>query len=120
MSVDGNIIKENISKNILKYRKRSGLSQRQLAQKLNVTPSRVSNWEQGANCPTIDILFKVCQILNVSVNDIYGVYSSSRLILSSSETEHIKKYRSLDEAGRQVIDSVLNIELQRSRKSPLT
>ena len=86
MSVDGTVIKQNISKNIVKYRELAGLSQKELAKRLDVTPSRISNWEQGANCPTIDILFEVCKILNVSINDIYGVYTDSNIPLSSFES----------------------------------
>ena len=68
--ISGDEIKKNISKNIVKYREKVGLSQKELAQKLNTTSSRISNWEQGSNCPTIDILFEVCRVLNVSINDI--------------------------------------------------
>ena len=116
MSVDGTVIKQNISKNIVKYRELAGLSQKELAKRLDVTPSRISNWEQGANCPTIDILFEVCKILNVSINDIYGVYPDSNIPLSYIETEHIKKYRALDENGRQIIDTVINVEFQRTQE----
>ena len=116
MSVNGTVIKQNISKNIVKYRELAGLSQKELAKILDVTPSRISNWEQGANCPTIDILFEVCKILNVSINDIYGVYPDSNIPLSYIETEHIKKYRALDENGRQIIDTVINIEFQRTKE----
>ena len=62
-------IKKNISKNIAKYRESAGLSQKELANKLGVVPSRISNWETGANCPTIDILFEVCEVLGVSINE---------------------------------------------------
>lgn len=116
MSIDGTVIKQNISKNIVKYRELAGFSQKELAQKLGVTPSRVSNWEQGANCPTIDILFDVCKILNVSINDIYGIYPDSNITLSYIETEHITKYRKLDESGRQLIDSI-TIELIKAEES---
>ena len=82
MSIDGTFIKQNISKNIVKYREKMGYSQKELAKQLGVTPSRISNWEQGANCPTIDILFEVCKILHVSINDIYGVYTDSNVTLT--------------------------------------
>lgn len=42
-------IKKNISKNIAKYRESAGLSQKELANKLGVVPSRISNWETGAS-----------------------------------------------------------------------
>ena len=109
-------IKKNISKNIKKYRENAGFSQRELAQQLGITPSRISNWEQGANCPTIDILFEVCRVLHVSINDIYGVYPDSEMLLSYNEQQHIHKYRSLDEYGQETIDLVLEREVIRSRE----
>ncbi len=110
MSTEGDSIKRNISKNIVKYREKLGISQKELASRLKVTPSRISNWEQGANCPTIDILFEVCKVLNVSINDIYGVYPDTNMTLSFAETEYIKKYRALDDYGRETIDIALDRE----------
>lgn len=113
MAIDGETIKKNISKNITKYREKSGLSQKEFAKALGTSPSRVSNWEQGANCPSIDILFDVCKILKVSINDIYGVYPESSIMLSYDEQEHIKKYRNLDVPGRKHVDAVLQWESER-------
>ena len=109
-------IKKNISKNITKYRENAGFSQRELAQQLGITPSRISNWEQGANCPTIDILFEVCRVLHVSINDIYGVYPDSEMMLSYSEQQHIQKYRNLDDHGRETVDLILERETIRSKE----
>lgn len=113
MAASDESIKKNISRNIVKYRELANLSQKELASKLGVSSSRVSNWEQGANCPTIDILFEVCKILNVSINDIYGVYPKSNEKLTYDEIAHIKRYRDLDEIGKQHIDTVLSWELER-------
>ncbi len=110
-------IKKNISKNIAKYREQKGLSQKELAKRLGVVPSRISNWETGANCPTIDILFNVCEILNVSINDIYGVYPDSKFILKYEEQEIIKKYRILDSHGKKMVDFTLNEEWERSKNA---
>lgn len=107
-------IKKNISKNIAKYREAAGISQKDLAKKLGVVPSRISNWETGANCPTIDILFDVCEILDVSINDIYGVYPDSKFILKYGEQDLLKKYRFLDDHGREMVDFTLLKEYERS------
>ena len=107
-------IKKNISKNIAKYREAAGISQKDLAGKLGVVPSRISNWETGANCPTIDILFEVCEILNVSINDIYGIYPDSKFILKYGEQDLLKKYRDLDEHGKKMVDFTLKEEYERS------
>lgn len=107
-------VKKNISKNIGKYRESIGMSQKELAKRLGVVPSRISNWETGQNCPTIDILFEVCDILNVSINDIYGVYPDSNLALSYDEQAIVKKYRDLDSHGKEMIDFTLLKEWERS------
>ncbi len=112
MEVDA--IRKNISKNIGKYREAKGMSQKELAKKLGVVPSRISNWETGANCPTIDILFEVCEILEVSVNDIYGVYPDTEFVLAYDEIDHIKKYRVLDSHGKEMVDFTLLKEWERS------
>lgn len=114
MKIESEDIKKNISTNITKYREKANLSQKELATKLNTSPSRVSNWEQGNNCPSIDILFDVCRILDVSINDIYGVYPTSSFSLSYDEQDHIKKYRSLDPAGQKHVDIVLQWEVDHS------
>lgn len=113
-------IKRNISKNIAKYREQKGLSQKELAKRLGVVPSRISNWETGANCPTIDILFNVCEILNVSINDIYGVYPDSKFILKYEEQEIVKKYRILDSHGKKMVDFTLNEEWERSKNAAIS
>ena len=113
--ISGDEIKKNISKNIVKYREKVGLSQKELAQKLNTTSSRISNWEQGSNCPTIDILFEVCRVLNVSINDIYGVYPDSEMTLSYDEQECIKKYRFISEHSPEGIETI-NYILDREYK----
>lgn len=106
-------VKKNISKNIGKYRELAGLNQKELAKRLGVVPSRISNWETGQNCPTIDILFEVCEILNVSINDIYGVYPDSSFTLNFDEQTMIKKYRDLDKHGKEMVDFTLLKEWER-------
>lgn len=111
--VNGESIKRNITKNIVKYREQANLTQKELAKRLNVTPSRVSNWEQGANSPTIEILFEVCNVLGVSINDIYGIYPNTKMDLAYGELDLIKKYRTLDTHGKKIVNFVLTEESER-------
>lgn len=62
-------LKETISKNLKKYRIKAGLSQVALAEKMHIRSSSISNWENGQNSIDIDMLFKFCQIVGVSIND---------------------------------------------------
>ena len=65
-----------IGKNIAKYRKQQNISQKDFAQRLGVTQSRVSNWEHGTNSPDIEMLFEICNIFKIPINEIYGLEDS--------------------------------------------
>lgn len=110
-------IKKNISKNLVMYRTAAGLSQKEFAEKLGVGPSRVSNWESGTNSMDINMLLQICNLLNVSINDMYGIYPDAKIILSYSEQIHIEKYRSLDPHGQQTVNIVLDRELDRTSQA---
>lgn len=60
------------SKNLTKYRKSCGMTQGQLAAKLNVTPQAVSKWENGS-LPDSEFLPKLSAILGVSIDVLFGV-----------------------------------------------
>ena len=78
-------VREEIAKNLLYYRKKNGYTQKQLAEKLGVKNSAVSNWENGQNSTDIETLCKACEIFCVTLNDMYGRYSSAE-----EYTEHEK------------------------------
>ena len=111
--INDDTIKKTICRNIAKYRKVAGLSQKEFAQKLGAAPSRVSSWETGANSTDIDTLFQICEILNVSINDMCEVYPDANVLLSYLEQDHIKKYRTLDPTGQEHVDTVLKWEAER-------
>lgn len=71
-------VREEIAKNLLFYRKKKGLTQKELAEKLGVKNTAVSNWESGNNSMDIEMLFRVCEIFGVTLNDMYGKYSVSK------------------------------------------
>lgn len=60
------------SKNLTKYRKSCGMTQGQLAAKLNVTPQAVSKWENGS-LPDSELLPKISVILGVSLDVMFGI-----------------------------------------------
>ncbi len=90
------------------YRKESGLTQEQLADKINVTKSRVSNWEQGINRPDADIIGKICRALNVSPSNLLDVHLSDDE-LTSHEKEVITAYREKVDV-QNAVDILLGIE----------
>ncbi len=51
-------------------RKEKGLTQAQLAEKLNITDRAVSKWETGKCMPDSSIMLELCNILDVTVNEL--------------------------------------------------
>ena len=59
---------QKLPENIKKYRKKSGLKQFELAEKLYVTPQAVSKWEQSISVPDTETVCRLANILGVSVD----------------------------------------------------
>ncbi|MGN0629177.1 MAG: helix-turn-helix transcriptional regulator [Oscillospiraceae bacterium] len=60
----------NLSEKIITYRKRDGLSQETLAEKLGVSRQAVSKWETGESLPEIDKITQMAKIFGVSTDDL--------------------------------------------------
>ena len=61
-----------LATNILKYRKKSGLSQEELANKLGVTFQAVSKWENGKAAPDITFLPIMADVFECSIDDLFS------------------------------------------------
>lgn len=61
---------ERIGKFIASCRKKKKLTQEQLAEKLNITYKAVSKWETGKGLPDASIMMDLCNILDITVNDL--------------------------------------------------
>ena len=59
-----------IGRFIAERRKIKNLTQAQLAEKLNITDRAVSKWETGKSLPDSSIMLELCDILNITVNDL--------------------------------------------------
>ena len=67
--VDENV-KYRIGSNIAAYRKRDGLTQVSLAEKLNYSDKAVSKWERGESIPDVLTLMQLAELFGITVNDL--------------------------------------------------
>ncbi len=63
----------NLGKRIADARHDTGLTQKDLADKVGVTAQAVSKWERGNACPDISILDEVADALGVSLPSLLGI-----------------------------------------------
>ncbi|MCI8460735.1 MAG: helix-turn-helix transcriptional regulator [Bacilli bacterium] len=61
---------EKIGKFIAKCRKEKKLTQSELGEKLGVTEKSVSNWENGRNMPDLSLFKPLCEILDITINEL--------------------------------------------------
>ena len=95
-------------------RENKGYNQKQFAERLGVTPTRLNYWEKDKREPDVAIIKQIAQILEVSSDWLIGNnLINVDITLSANEKQHIKKYRSLDHYGRKAVDSLMDIELER-------
>ena len=64
-------LKEYIGNQIKYYRKLNKMNQEELANKLNTTKQSISRYEKGIRKANQDILFQLCDIFNVSIDDFF-------------------------------------------------
>ena len=68
--MDGEKLKNQIGVNIATYRKRAGMTQAGLAEKLNYSDKAVSKWERGESIPDVLILMQLAEQFDISVGDL--------------------------------------------------
>ena len=61
---------EKIGKFIAICRKKQNLTQAELAEKLCITDRAISKWENGRGMPDSSIMLELCNVLNITVNDL--------------------------------------------------
>ena len=99
-----------------KFRLEKGLTQKKLADLINVTPVAVSRWEKGLNYPQRDTTLSLCRALGIKASTLIDEHNENIDNFSATPNEQkvITKYRACDERGRGMVETVLDYEYQRT------
>lgn len=65
--------------NLKRLRQTVGLSQKQIAEHLNISPQSVSKWEKGDSLPSIDYLPQMAQLLQCEINDFFSASQTNAI-----------------------------------------
>lgn len=107
-------MKYDIGPRVRKYREALNLSQKEFAELIGVSNSRVSNWEQGINRPDVDILARICEILKVSPSELLDIYIPPNedvfkdLDISDDDKQLVKQYTLLSDGDKKLIKSMIS------------
>lgn len=96
-----------LAENIRKFRQVRGLSQRKLAEKLNMAESSVANWEKGLSTPDVNRLVALCHALEVTPNEMLGWEESQVLVDYMIELNKARLFIEEATRKRDELDKVL-------------
>lgn len=91
----------NLQNNIRRLRHEQNMTQEQLAEKLHVSRQTISKWEQGLSIPDADMLLRLVDALNTSIDGLVGTappttseeaLPESLSTKTSAESEALKEY----------------------------
>ena len=75
-----NDLKPIIAKNITELRTAAGMTQIELAQKLNYTDKAVSKWERGESVPDVAVLLRVAELFDVKLDYLVHEHTQKRTV----------------------------------------
>ena len=90
---DLNELKKNIADNLIFYRKKKGLTQLDIAEKLSYSDKAVSKWERAEAVPDIYTLKQLADLYNIKVDDLLSNDTKRRekLTKSNAKKDKVKK-----------------------------
>ena len=105
----------NFSDTLKAMRISLGLTQKSLGEKIGVTSVTIGNWERGARAPSFDLLSKLAEALDTSVDILLGIDLKTNC--TPPEEQLLTKYRQLDQHGKDLVDMVCDAEYSRIKSS---
>lgn len=78
---------EKIGRRIAKARKILNMTQMELADKLYVSFQAVSNWERGQSIPDLERMARLCEVLNLTFDELLGNNHITQQVNKLSSTE---------------------------------
>lgn len=92
-----------------KRREELGFSRSVFAERLGVSASAISNYENGLSFPKEEVMLRLFDSLEVDPNTLFqDHYRDGRNVLTQSERQLMKQYRSLSPKGKETIRSVVD------------
>lgn len=90
-------------------RERNGFTQEQLAKQLGITAAAVGNYEQDISFPRGEVMYRLFRALNCEPNELFIDYYTEK----DEVGEHLRKYRELDDHGKELVNACTDIEHRR-------
>lgn len=86
MPVSEQKLREYFAKNLSTYRKTLGITQLELAEKLNYSDKSISKWERGDGLPDLTVTAQLADIFGLTVNDLIAEKPRRRFLSTRNKT----------------------------------
>lgn len=100
---------EKIGRFIAECRKEKGITQAQLAEKINITDKAVSKWETGKGLPDVSIMIELCNILGINVNELLSGERLSEENYQEKANENIVNMIKVADKNRRIKNKMILI-----------
>ena len=82
-----------ISKNLTMLRKEKGLTQAELAERLNYSDKAISRWEHGDTLPDVNMLYELCEFYGITLNDLISEDCQTKKEAKKEYTKEMNTYK---------------------------
>ncbi|MEG9198879.1 helix-turn-helix transcriptional regulator [Lactococcus lactis] len=110
-------INKYVGTKIKEYRKDFGLSQEELAQKIGVGKTTISNYEVGIRSPKKPQMIKLSEVFNVTIDDFFPQVDSLKDNVSTTLLKINKISSQLEEPRQQVVLDTANVQLKEQEQN---
>lgn len=100
-----------IGKYIAAKRKALGLTQKQLAEKLNMSDKSVSKWERGICLPDVTVYLELCKILGISINEFLAGEDIIEENIEQKSEENILKITKDNKTKQKILKKIITLLL---------
>lgn len=107
-------IRKMLAGKLREFRKRAGLTAKEVGDVVGKSEKTVSGWEHGRGQPDADMLFQLCELYKIkSIAEFYTNKSegTDSLQLSPDEEKLLHDYRNLNEQGKAYIRQTMYMAL---------
>ena len=102
-------IRMTLAGKLKQFRLRSGLTAKQVGERIGKSDKTVSGWEHGRGQPDADMLFQLCELYGIkSIAEFYSGNSESDA-LSDNERELVNTYRTLNTVGQNMVLGMVRV-----------
>lgn len=97
-NIDPDQIKRTVGSLARRYRERAGLTQKQLGELVYHSTNQISRIEKGENALTIETLFKLCALYDVTPNSILGFFEQKTM--NEYDRKMLAEFSTLSDADK--------------------